>query len=149
MAEVVNLPRLEAPGDGKDQVRITETGAGGATLLDWQSQRAFGGIPTEVIADRGDVLNLRIAFNPVRDYARVFGDFINYDARGEIHEGGSSTVGSRRAPPHEGWDRSPAAFRHVLSPEVPSGAAYTSVRGSGIIRFGARRGGGRQADATG
>jgi hypothetical protein len=43
-------------------------------------------IPKEEIKDRGDVLNLGIAFNPVRDYARVFGDFINYDARGEIHE---------------------------------------------------------------
>jgi len=98
LAEVVNLPGLDAPADGKGQVRITVTGAGGATLLDWQSQRAFGGIPTEVIADRGDVLNLGIAFNPVRDYARVFGDFINYDARGEIHEGARQRLapGERR-----------------------------------------------------
>jgi hypothetical protein len=45
LAEVVNLPGLDAPGDGKGQVRITVTGAGGATLLDWQSQRAFAPSP--------------------------------------------------------------------------------------------------------
>jgi hypothetical protein len=45
LAEVVNLPGLDAPGDGKGQVRITVTGAGGATLLDWQSQRAFAASP--------------------------------------------------------------------------------------------------------
>ncbi|MBM3880832.1 MAG: hypothetical protein FJ387_14130 [Verrucomicrobia bacterium] len=86
LGEVVNLPELDTPGDGKGKVRITVTGAGGATLLDWQTQRAFGAIPTETIADRGDVLNLGITFNPVRDYARVFGDFINYDNRAAIKE---------------------------------------------------------------
>jgi hypothetical protein len=86
LAEVVNLPELDAPGDGKGKVRITVTDAKGATLLDWQSQRVFAGIPKEAIADRGDVLNLNLAFNPVRDYARVFGDFINYDNRTAIKD---------------------------------------------------------------
>jgi len=86
LAEVVNLPELDVPGDGKGKVRITVTDAGGAVLLDWQAQRAFAPIPKEEIKDRGDVMNLGITFNPERDYARVFGDFINYDNRGAIKE---------------------------------------------------------------
>ncbi len=86
LGEVVNLPELDTPGDGKGKVRITVTDAKGATLLDWQSQRVFAGIPKEAIADRGDVLDLSLTFNPVRDYARVFGDFINFDARDAIQE---------------------------------------------------------------
>lgn len=31
-------------------------------------------------------MNLGIVFNPERDYARVFGDFNNYDKRGAIKE---------------------------------------------------------------
>lgn len=41
LAVVVNLPELDAPGDGKGKVLITVTDAGGATLLDWQDLRAF------------------------------------------------------------------------------------------------------------
>ncbi len=84
MTRVVVEPGLDAPGSG--HCRITVTGAGGELLLDWSALRAFGRIPKEEIADRGDVLNLGLNFNPIRDYARVFGDFINFDARGEIHE---------------------------------------------------------------
>jgi len=84
LTQVVNEPELDAPGSG--HFRITATGADGEVLLDWQTQRAFGRIPKDEFADRGDVLNLGINFNPVRDYARVFGDFINYDDRDAIHE---------------------------------------------------------------
>ena len=88
LAEVVNLPELDVPGDQKapGKVRITVTDAGGGTLLDWQSQRVFAPVPTEATADRGDALDLGLSFNPVRDYARVFGDFINYDNRAAIEE---------------------------------------------------------------
>ncbi|MBM4031807.1 MAG: hypothetical protein FJ291_08495 [Planctomycetes bacterium] len=88
LAEVVNLPELDTPGDQKapGKVRITVTDAKGATLLDWQSLRSFGPIPKDEIKDRGDVLNLGITFNPVRDYARVFGDFTAYANRGAIKE---------------------------------------------------------------
>lgn len=88
LADVVNLPELDTPGDSRapGKVRITVTDAGGATLLDWQALRAFAPIPKEEIKDRGDVLNLGITFNPERDYARIFGDFINYDNRGAIQE---------------------------------------------------------------
>jgi len=84
LTQVVNEPELDAPGPGNS--RITVTDSAGQVLLDWQTQRAFGPIPTETIADRGDVLNLSLTFNPVRDYARVFGDFINYDNRDTIDE---------------------------------------------------------------
>jgi hypothetical protein len=88
LGEVVHLPELDTPGDGKGKgkVRITVTDAGGATLLDWQALRAFSPAPAEAIKDRGDVLNLGITFNPERDYARVFGDFINYDNRAAIKQ---------------------------------------------------------------
>jgi hypothetical protein len=103
LTEVVNETSLDAPGEG--DFRITVTGEDGGVLLDWQAKRAFGlasrmvkGAPdqkpvrelynpaTETRNDRGDVVNLGIKFNPVRDFARVFGDFINYDNRDVIKE---------------------------------------------------------------
>jgi hypothetical protein len=103
LAEVVNLPELDTPGEG--QARITVTGADGQTLLDWAARREFGlatkweapqpnekkvrvqyNPAAEVLDDKGDVLNLGITFNPEHDYARVFGDFINYDNRTAIKE---------------------------------------------------------------
>ena len=103
LSEVVNLPELDTPGEGR--VRITVTGADGQTLLDWAAQRAFGlatkweapqpnekkvkvqyNPAAEVFDDKGDVLNLGITFNPEHDYARVFGNFINYDNRAAIKE---------------------------------------------------------------
>lgn len=88
LGEVVNLPNLDTPGDSRapGKVRITVTDAKGATLLDWQALRTFAPIPKEEIKDRGDVMNLGITFNPERDYARIFGDFINYDNHSAIKE---------------------------------------------------------------
>jgi len=102
-SDFVELPDLDAPGPG--QVRITVTGADGAVLLDWAALRAFHlsakweapapgekkvkveyNPAAEVLADRGDVLDLGITFNPETDYARVFGDLINYDNRDAIRE---------------------------------------------------------------
>jgi hypothetical protein len=103
LAEVVDLPDLDTAGEG--QARITVTGAEGQTLLDWQASRQFGlankmeaPAPGEkkvkvqyspaavVLADKGDVVDLRTTFNPERDYIRVFGDFINFDNRAAIRE---------------------------------------------------------------
>jgi hypothetical protein len=103
LAEVVDLPDLDAPGVG--QARITVTGADGQTLLDWAARREFGlatkweahapgekkvrvqySPAADVLADRGDVVDLQTTFNPERDYIRVFGDFINYDDRASIRE---------------------------------------------------------------
>jgi hypothetical protein len=101
--DIVDLPDLDRPGPGS--MRITVTDADGTTLLDWSAQRNFelkkerrvpapGEEPvlveynpaTEVLSDRGDVLDLRVAFNAERDYLRVFGDLINYDNRDAIGE---------------------------------------------------------------
>jgi len=84
LAEVVDLPDLDAPGKG--HARITVTDAGGTTLLDWQALRAFGPAPKDEINDRADVVDLQTTFNPERDYIRVFGDFINFDDRAAIRE---------------------------------------------------------------
>jgi hypothetical protein len=62
-----------------------------ATLLDWSSQRAIGqGKAGPAILDDafpdddGDQVSLSVVLNPIRDYVRVTGDFINFDARGDI-----------------------------------------------------------------
>ncbi len=100
-AEIVNQPELDRPGTGS--ARITVTDAQGRTLLDWSGLRAFGmakkrvapapgekpqlieyNPATETLNDSDDVLDLSIAFNPERDYARVFGDFINFARRDQI-----------------------------------------------------------------
>lgn len=102
-AEVVQLPDLDQPGPGR--VRFTVTGADDTVLLDWSAQRSFGfakrkqapadgGKPVPVeynqaaesLDDRGDQLNLDITFNPEKNYARVFGDFIHFDNRAAIQE---------------------------------------------------------------
>jgi len=79
------FPSLDEPGEGS--FRITVTAADGKTnLLDWCSTRAFGFQKDDVseFNDRGDVVKLRTQFNPVHNYVRVTGDFINYDNREAI-----------------------------------------------------------------
>ena len=103
LTEVVNEPGLAEPGSGN--FRITVTGEDGGVMLDWQAKREFSRASrpvrpspdqkpvrevynpaTEVLKDRGDELMVGITFNPVRDYASVFGDFINFDNREAIKE---------------------------------------------------------------
>ncbi len=84
LADVVNMLELDAPGAGQE--RITVTGADGEVLLDWAALRKFGPASTDDIKDTGDRLTLGISFNPEKDYARVFGDFIYYDNRAAIKE---------------------------------------------------------------
>jgi len=85
LARVPAMAGLDKPGDGS--FRITVTSADGkTTLLDWCAYRQFGArkdFPAK-IADRGDVVVLTPQFNPVHNYVRITGDFINYDARGKI-----------------------------------------------------------------
>jgi hypothetical protein len=81
---VINLPGLDDPGPGK--FRITVTAEDGSPLLDWSARRAFGPVPTDVIKDAGDRLDLRVTLNPEKDYVRVFGDLVNYDNRAIIKD---------------------------------------------------------------
>lgn len=74
-------------------------------MLDWAALREFGyqrkrqeaadgGTPifvqhnpaTDILEDPGDRLDLRLTFNSEKNYARVFGDLINYDNRDAIKE---------------------------------------------------------------
>ncbi len=91
---LVDKPALSPAGKGSYRIRATtDDGKGGRTvLLDWCSQRSYG------MADkRADVLDaafedggqvaLDMAYNPIRDYVRVTGDFIDYDDRARIAKG--------------------------------------------------------------
>ena len=78
---------LDKPGAGDKpgsyRIRVTQ---GATTLLDWSALRQFSK-PEEVTApldDRGDVADVALRFNPVHDYLRISGDFINYDDRARI-----------------------------------------------------------------
>ena len=72
---------------GKGDFRITVTSEDGkTTLLDWCALREFGirkDMPKE-LDDKGDVVIVKPQFNPVHNYVRVTGDFINFDARDTI-----------------------------------------------------------------
>ncbi|MFW5682682.1 MAG: glycoside hydrolase domain-containing protein [Phycisphaeraceae bacterium] len=59
--------------------------ASGRLVLAWSSERNFGRQPVEpTLEDRGDVVRLSLAFNPIGNYLSVDGDLIQYDARDEI-----------------------------------------------------------------
>lgn len=79
-------PMLDLAAAGDGAFRITVTSADGkTTYLDWAALKAFGkGDPHKPIDDKGDVVRLTPQFNPVHDYVRVTGDFIQYDARDTI-----------------------------------------------------------------
>jgi hypothetical protein len=86
---------LDTPGDGYYRIRVT--GDDGRTvLLDWCSRRAFGdrSALTTPTHDAGDVAVLNLTFNPVQNYVRVEGDFINYDDRARIARYAAAVVDS-------------------------------------------------------
>jgi hypothetical protein len=80
-------PGLDAdrPGDGYYRIKVTSSDEK-TTWLDWCSRRKFGDMSatTQSVVDAGDQANLNLTFNPVFNYVRVEGDFINYDHRGDI-----------------------------------------------------------------
>ena len=82
--ETVNELGLDKAGEaGNFRIRVMQ---GQTTLLDWAAQRKFGDlqIPKQTFDDRGDTVKLLLSLNPIRDYVRVSGDFIDYDARAQI-----------------------------------------------------------------
>ena len=76
---------LDRPGDGYYAVTVTATDRK-QVLLDWSSRRAFGdrSALTTPTHDTGSVAELNLTFNPVGNYVRIEGDFVNYDARAQI-----------------------------------------------------------------
>ncbi len=78
-------PMLDLVKEGQGPFRLTVTGADDRTLLDWASNAKMGKeSPEKAINDKGDVVKVSPSFNPVRDYVRVTGDFIQYDDRDAI-----------------------------------------------------------------
>lgn len=93
---------LDTAGAGSFRIRVTSED-GKSTYLDWCALRQFGfeqkaaetggagkkGTETvnqaaAAVDDKGDVVKLSLQFNPVKDYLRVTGDFIQFDDRGKI-----------------------------------------------------------------
>ena len=76
---------VDAPGKGNYRIRVLSAD-GRRTHLDWRARRQFGKLDvlTQEINDPGDKVGLTLALNPVKNYVRVTGDFIQYDDRGKI-----------------------------------------------------------------
>jgi len=76
---------LDKAGEGHFRVRVTSAD-GKKTYLDWCSQRAYGDVKilAQEINDPNDRVDLNVSLNPIKDYVKVVGDFINYDARDKI-----------------------------------------------------------------
>ena len=80
----VNDLGLDKTGEtGNFRIRVMQ---GDNALLDWAAQRKFGDpkVLAQPFDDRGDVAKLLLSLNPVHDYVRITGDFIDYDARAKI-----------------------------------------------------------------
>lgn len=76
---------LDKLGDGAFRIRVTSPDDK-VTYADWVGLRAFGTRKVEPrLNDPGDNVVLKLDLNPVADYLRVDGDFINYDARDDFH----------------------------------------------------------------
>jgi len=76
---------LDKPGDGSFRIKVTSADAK-QTYVDWSAKRQWGDRSslTEKLNDTGDRVDLTLGYNPARDYLRVTGDFLNYDARAQI-----------------------------------------------------------------
>jgi hypothetical protein len=79
-------PMLDLLSERKSPFRITVTDQTGKVLMDWASQRRFGNrqLPTEAIDDPDNKVGLSPSFNPVHNYVRVTGDFIDHIGREAI-----------------------------------------------------------------
>ena len=76
---------LDRPGDGAFRITVWGTDPS-RPLLDWSARRRWGDLSslTQTLNDTGDRVALTLGYNPARDYLRVTGDFIDYDARARI-----------------------------------------------------------------
>lgn len=70
---------------GGYRIRVTSTD-GQTTYLDWAASRQFGDLKSLVLdqPDSGERIGLSVALNPVNDYVRIIGDFVDYDNRAQI-----------------------------------------------------------------
>ena len=74
-----------SPGEGFYRLKVTSDDEK-TTWLDWCSHKKFGDLSatTQPVTETGKEASLNLTFNPVFNYVRVQGDFINYDARADI-----------------------------------------------------------------
>ncbi len=89
MAEGLALDwdRVPEKGQPVGSYRIRITSADGKqTYLDWASSRQFGDLKTLALdnPDSNDRIVVTLALNPVNDYVRVTGDFIDYGNRAAV-----------------------------------------------------------------
>jgi hypothetical protein len=80
-----DLKMAEAANDKLMRLRVT-TADGMQTLADWSAHLNYSARDqfAQAMNDRGDEVNLGATLNPVKDYIRVSGDFIYFDARDSI-----------------------------------------------------------------
>ncbi len=82
-------PGLAVDQAGEGQFRVLITSADGKrTYLDYASLRQFGNLSTLKLPEnariKGDEVEMSLVFNPLNNYVRATGDFINFDARDRI-----------------------------------------------------------------
>jgi hypothetical protein len=83
----LDFDRVPAKGHPVGAYRIRVTSADGqTTYLDWASTRQFGDLKSLALdtPDSTDRIGVTLALNPVNDYVRVTGDFIDYANRGQV-----------------------------------------------------------------
>ena len=83
----LDFDKVPEKGQTVGSYRIRVTSADGKmTYLDWASARQFGDLKTLALEtpDSNDRIGMTLALNPVNDYVRVIGDFIDYANRGQV-----------------------------------------------------------------
>ncbi|MCY2991134.1 MAG: DUF6067 family protein, partial [Planctomycetota bacterium] len=83
----LNFDKVPEKGQPPGSFRIRVTSADGrTTYLDWASARQFGDLKglTLETPDDDDRIGVTLSLNPIADYVRVIGDFIDYAKRGQV-----------------------------------------------------------------
>lgn len=81
-----NASPAEYPTLGSARIQIKDL-KDDTVLFDWVSYRGFSGVDPDAKTfadDEGTTTSLSLTYNPVCDYLRIKGDFINYDNRAAI-----------------------------------------------------------------
>ncbi|MGD0090997.1 MAG: glycoside hydrolase domain-containing protein [Planctomycetota bacterium] len=83
----LDFDKVPEQGKPAGSYRICVTSADGkTTYLDWASMRQFGNLKTLALEtpDSNDRIGVTLTLNPVNDYVRIIGDFIDYANRGQV-----------------------------------------------------------------
>jgi len=83
----VDFESVPEKGQNAGSFRIRVTSADGkTTYLDWAATRQFGDLSALALGqpDSDDRIGVNMMLNPVDDYVRVVGDFIDYDNRDQV-----------------------------------------------------------------